>query len=221
MPDNVHGPALPEHDAPGYRVFEGCDGGFFIEHSGEPLAVDADTLREVREATGSLLLGGAGVFGSGIGACCDEEGVGNLCIVLSANAATFELEAALAWSAETFADEPRCFGLKFELEGNTQPRCEPDYPDCGPVPVCQDHPAEAVCCQAPPYDPGATRTPVATDPVTDQPCGHDGDCVIGGAGGRCENWQQPPLPEVGSCDPALAESFCGCVQGQCQWYEQG
>lgn len=149
---------------------------------------------EIRDATGSFLFGSFEVFASGIGACCPAQGFDNACIRLYANAATFDLEAALAWYAETFADDPHCFGLKFELEGNTEPRCEPDDPDCRPLAVCEWHLSDEACCQAPAFDPEASRTPVYPDAVTDQPCTHDGDCVIGGQGGRCENWQAPPLP---------------------------
>ena len=203
MPEQVRGAELPDEDIPGYRVYEGCDGGFFVEHSGEFVGADSETVVEIREGADSLLVGQMDIISTGVGACCEEQGFDNTCIVVTANVSTFDLDATMEWFAEEFADEDRCFGIKFELVGNEAPRCEEDDPECLPLPVCAGYEGsiDAECCQAPPFDPDADRIPIATDPVTDQACSHDGECVVGGRRRSVLELDVPALPVARGLQP--------------------
>ena len=105
-------------------------------------------------------------------------------------------------------------------------RCAPTDPDCGPEAFRHD------CLDHAGYDPNAPRIPLHErrhkDPSSR--CTHDGECFSTGCGYGCLSIYDPilsgPNPVVFTCEghpdleKALENAFCGCVRGECEWFEQ-
>lgn len=107
----------------------------------------------------------------------------------------------------------RRFDIALSVRGSQRPRCSRDDPSCLPLPYGAKDP--------PHYDPNASRI------YDDQPerilegeCAHDGDCHVAGCGGLCASWIWQTGAMTCEGKPHLHESFCGCVQGRCRWFEQ-
>lgn len=214
-PVDVHGPYLESHVDSDWVAFEGCDeDSVYIERPGtEPI----DTIDGFDKLGGFeiALLGVPGVASVGRGLCCSGSAA---CIVVSINRWSWSLPEMFDTIATTFGElGDVCFGLRVDLVGEEGPRCEPEDPECLPLPVCGDDPSFA-CCQAPAFDPDATRTPVGDDLSTGS-CTHDGECLIFHT--VCGDYMTPSGGGVDQCTDEISEAYCGCVDGACHWYEQG
>lgn len=107
----------------------------------------------------------------------------------------------------------RSVALSLTVLGILRPRCAADEL-CPPLPYKAD--------EAPAFDPNGTRY-VFPDPperLFEGECAHDGDCFVTGCGNHCSSWLW--RNDAGTCEgrPRLYESFCGCVDTRCRWFEQ-
>jgi hypothetical protein len=72
----------------------------------------------------------------------------------------------------------------------------------------------------------APRIPIAAAPKrAEDECAHDGECADSGCGFRCLSLQAS-AGELFACEgrpdleERLADAYCGCIHGHCQWFEQ-
>jgi hypothetical protein len=105
----------------------------------------------------------------------------------------------------------------------TAARCAATDPDCGPVSF------DNVCLDQAGYDPHARRIPEELPdywtPSHEYLCSHDGECIASGCGYACISltvagnvgFTCEGHPEL---EDALADHFCGCVDGLCRWFSQ-
>ena len=159
-----------------------------------------------------------GVFGSGQGVCCSEdvdhhEKLSELCISFDLLLCTTSLPDFIAKLQTIQASDTdlaaRSIRVAVRLGGLTEPRCQADDPECGPIPYQQGE-------TRPVPDP---RRPLGPLPADEKACAHDGECVANGCGNDCDHWSIAGLP--GTC-PLLSElqgAFCGCVQDRCAWFK--
>lgn len=217
IPAELHGLALESHPN-GWVAFEGCDGdSLILETAGAPPLLSADALEPVADQYLVPLFGLPGAQSTGLGLCCDFD-ESALCLRANINRWDLQLNESLAYVGELFAGlRGGCIGVRLELVGAEGPRCEVDDPQCLPVPVCDGVPKSA-CCDAPPFDPGAARLPVAPE-LSAGFCDGDGECLVHGV--SCQDYMSPQGPVLESCTEAISNAFCGCVSGSCTWYEQG
>lgn len=102
--------------------------------------------------------------------------------------------------------------LSVALAGSVGPRCDEGDPNCLPIPY-----ETGVS-----YDPSRARHagPLATHSAG--ACRHDGECQVMGCGNHCTSWEYGGAHEAGTCEGYAFDApvFCGCVQGQCAWFDQ-
>ena len=210
LPPELHGDPVQTHPS-GWTAFEGCAGDDFILHTfGESPLVSEAEVEGLFEQYEQSMLGFPGALGVGQGECC--EGADERCLSVLVEAWNFDFGEALAYANELFAGvDGGCLGVRVLLVGDLGPRCEESDPDCGPL----------YCNEPPPYDPGAPRFPVETE-ESEGICTHDGDCYISNQ--RCIDFNTPPSkkgPFGGNCAGIDDPLYCGCVEDECRWYEQG
>jgi hypothetical protein len=101
-------------------------------------------------------------------------------------------------------------------EDEPRPRCAAADPSCGPEPASR---LDGAC-----YRPSAERRRVPLDTPgkggQQNPCVHDGECLIAGCGNACVNYERRDLTTTCEDPGYLDEAFCGCVEGQCSFFEQ-
>ena len=216
LPVELHGPALEFHPG-GWVAFAGCDPeAVILQTEGAPPLLTSDVLSPVADTYGMSLFGMPGAQSTGVGRCCPDDDA--LCLVVDVNRWDLQITESLAYATELFASlEGACVGVRLNPVGAEGPRCEADDPSCVSEPVCADEPIEP-CCNAPAYDPGAARTPIAPE-LSAGSCSHDGDCLVNGV--RCADYMSPQLPAVSQCTDEISQAFCGCVANSCTWYDQG
>ena len=120
--------------------------------------------------------------------------------------ASFFRQRALAAGLEDVS-----FLVEIQRVGVLEPRCAAGDPECLPVPYGDGDPDDAPLWCEP-------RTPVGR-PIPGGACAHDGDCLIDGCGNTCVAWTE--AGRAGFCPglPWLDGAYCGCVRGQCHWFE--
>lgn len=105
-------------------------------------------------------------------------------------------------------------GIVLNLYGAAGPRCEAADSACLPR-AYQDSDAAA-------YEADSSREPTSNDGLARYGrgvCDQDGDCIVAGCGNHCVSWWNDI--EAGTCEGYDApETFCGCVENRCQWFEQ-
>jgi hypothetical protein len=105
----------------------------------------------------------------------------------------------------------------------TPARCAATDPNCGPMSF------RDICLDQAGYDAHARRIPQPLPdywtPAHEYLCSHDGECIASGCGYACISLTV--AGNVGfTCeghpdlDEALADHFCGCVDGLCRWFRQ-
>jgi hypothetical protein len=101
-------------------------------------------------------------------------------------------------------------------------RCEGGDPACGPEAFSHQ------CLDRAGYRAGRQRTPVFGRQRQQEPnCSHDGECIDSGCGYGCLSVRAREDPSIAALclrdpksDAALADAFCGCVEGSCRWFTQ-
>lgn len=212
-------------------VYGGCPSGT----PGKYLLVWGGTLGAMTVADVSAMKAGVsaelfqipGLQGHGTGLCCTGS-TNQACLSLTVATNTSTVwDVAHALDA-ILVNEPLCLGIVAEVPGPARPRCQPG-PECTAIPVCPPGQSDPLCCTVPPFDENAGRAPTlgpgapAWDlelPQAPGECAHDGDCVLNGCGNHCNAYSAPSFVATCPCYGALKSSFCGCVGGECRWYEQ-
>jgi hypothetical protein len=210
-------------------IFGGCKGtSYLLVWGGAAGSLNQTSLSAIKAKHSSALLGVNGVFGHGITSCCVPS-TNSVCMSIHVSANTITVWD-LAQELDTIlAQEPDCFGIVADVPGPASPRCQKG-PECLPIPICDSTKNfDPVCCTVPKYDPGAARAPTLSSsspiwglelPQAKGECSHDGECVLNGCGNHCVAYTAPTMIAICPCYPALKDSFCGCVGGECVWYEQ-
>ena len=109
-------------------------------------------------------------------------------------------------------DRSDCYRASL-AESETSTRKDPSVP-CEPEPY-PAHPLR--------YDRDGDRYPIHGPPRGKPECRTDCDCKRGGCAGGCFPWNRMPKGMyvcVLDVDVPEVDSFCGCVQGKCVWFEQ-
>ena len=209
-------------------IHEGCEeDGYIILHPGWRGIDTIAGISALRDRHPDLL-DVPGVIGHGSGLCCrDESDAACIGLMLASNTLTpAELTEALA---EVFTGEDlNCFGIRVDIIGYQEPRCE-EGPDCLPLAMCPEVTGPGCCPVAPEFDPAAPRIPAIDEgspmaglelPEEEAECTYDGECVRNGCGQYCNAYTAPGFISTCECYPALADTFCGCVEGRCRWFRQ-
>lgn len=101
-------------------------------------------------------------------------------------------------------------------------RCGPSDRNCLPMPY-NGHPELVVGPPESRYRPGAKRNLVpgyGALPGTNL-CSHDGECLVVEGWDRCIRWDTNQVLVGGYAIPdVMSAAYCGCVEGQCQWFTQ-
>jgi hypothetical protein len=214
-------------------VYGGCGAAgptsYLLVWGGDMSKVSQAMLSTIKASHSSALFAIPGVQGHGIGACCvGSTNEACLHLYVSSNTST-------VWDIATglnvaLAGESDCLGIVAEVPGKAAPRCDVNEPGCEPIPICNSTTSfDPTCCTVPKFDPGALRVPTLPQgsslyglelPQAAGECTHDGECVLNGCGNECVAYTAPSQISSCPCYPALKASFCGCVSGQCLWYEQ-
>lgn len=209
LPAELRGPWLAT--VAGLNLHAGVDDGvFMIERPGAAL-LEPDAVHALHGAIDWFpLFAIPGVITTGYGLClAPPAGSPHRCVRIGLSTHTTAVEALAVDLAALLDDaDEGCFGLRVELIGLTEPRCEADDPECLPLPLCDE-------CT---LDPEAPRIP-ALGPH-EGACEHDGECWLNGCSSHCDAWTVPGF--IGPCSADAGECrHCGCVDGLCQWFTQG
>ncbi|MCA9606621.1 MAG: hypothetical protein KC619_13545 [Myxococcales bacterium] len=138
-----------------------------------------------------------------------------MCLRLAGNLCELRVEEAVATLRAGLAAVPSLAGRRFEvmieLAGALGPRCEEDDRACGPVPY-----------EGGTYDPLGSRIGGAFPSHSRGACDYDGECVVMGCGNHCALWEFGGANEGATCEGYAFPQpvFCGCVEGECQWFRQ-
>jgi hypothetical protein len=211
-------------------IFAGCQGvvgSYLLVWGGAIGALTPSDLSAIKAAPSAALFAIPGVWAHGISLCCVPS-TNQACISVSVSANTITIWDLARHLDTILTGEPQCLGVVADVPGKLSPRCDASDPDCLPIPICggiQNPP----CCSAPLYSPVASRVPTLpkNDPLfslelpqAPGECAHDGECMLNGCGNSCNAYTAPKVPGICPCYPVLTSSFCGCVNGECVWYEQ-
>jgi hypothetical protein len=208
-------------------VYSGCGGDYLLVWGGNVGRLSATDVAAIKQAHDRALMAIPGVWGNGVGLCCAASTNGAcLSVWVSANTITvWDLAKELN---VVFANETECFGVVAQVPSQPGPRCQ-GGDQCHSIPICGGIVGNPLCCNAPPYDGGAVREPTLEKtsphywlelPQSPNECHYDGECVLNGCGNHCNAYTAAQIAATCSCYPELAKSFCGCVGGECVWYEQ-
>jgi hypothetical protein len=191
-------------------------------------ALSLDELRAVKD---HLLPPTSGPSSTAIGICGCETGaksaaesggeVAPLCLSIFLRAGDLDPPALAALVAERLRSlslDDAAVGVRVDLHAKPGPRCSPDDPACGPIPVSRDKcPADVG------YRPGASRTPVFRQPDGGGECAHDGECDSGTCE-SCFSTREIDRSISGDCfysSGMKANALCGCVSGRCTFFVPG
>jgi hypothetical protein len=173
-------PALPSDAATGRAVeqsgfrYQTCQGRpryRLIRPGTRALAAD-----EIREVGRNLLPPTPGPARIGIGSCaCDvprtAEQSSALCVSISLRAGDLDpaaLAALISHRVEALSLGAAAVMVRVDLHAKPGPRCLPEDPGCGPIPVAQE------CLADIGYVPGRPRVPVFEN-LNGGECAHDGE----------------------------------------------
>lgn len=136
------------------------------------------------------------------------------CLVLAGNLCELRVEDALRALRDAIAAS-RLAGMRLEvaveLGGSLGPRCQPGDRDCQPI-----------AYQGGTYDRLGSRIPGAFASHSAGACDHDGECMVMGCGNHCLLWEYGGANEGATCEGYSFPRpiFCGCAEGECQWFTQ-
>ena len=106
-------------------------------------------------------------------------------------------------------------------------RCAATDPQCGPETLaheCLDETGYAPDARRVPFRPVSSNLDPSAPP--NEPCSHDGECVSGSCGYGCSSLRTTSAYQEVEClahlavEAQLADAYCGCVEGNCQWFKQ-
>ena len=222
-------PTLPSNAATARAVeqsgfrYEPCPGQprYRLVRPG-PRALTADELGEVRR---KLLTPTPGLRGVGIGSCaCDvpktpaEKSAS--CVSISVGAGDLDppaLAQLISGRVEALSLGAVAVAVRVDVHAKPEPRCLPEDPGCGPIPVAQQ------CIADIQYVPGRPRVPVF-EKLNGGDCAHDGECDSALCGDSCYSTRGLDSDFViGSCftfSGMKPNALCGCVAGQCTFFTQ-
>lgn len=138
-----------------------------------------------------------------------------LCLRFAGNLCELHVDEAVAAVRAGIAAVPELAGARLELsvqlEGRLGPRCGEDDPTCLPV-----------AYEGGTYDRDGSRIGGAFASHSAGPCDYDGECVVMGCGNHCALWEYGGANEAATCEGYSFSRpiFCGCVEGECQWFSQ-
>jgi hypothetical protein len=143
-----------------------------------------------------------------------------VCVSISLRAGDLEppaLAALISRRLESLSLGAATLTVRVDLHAKPGPRCLPDHPGCGPIPVGQRCPADIG------YAPGRARKPVF-ERIDGGDCAHDGECDSGICGDSCYSTRElDRYIDAGSCFAITGmkpNALCGCVAGQCTFFTQ-
>jgi len=183
--------------------------------------LDTETLRAVQDGLRKELLARKIWYSSGTGpryrGCatsrCFDVGIGPCDLKLD------ELATLVDRELEKRGVPDAAMEVVVEINGEVEPRCEPDDPKCGPIDEARSY--QSVVATGPcsserkPLDERKPRPLGQTHP---DHCAYDGECTL--LCEACVRWTQV-RGQVG-CMDFLEErprgSYCGCVAGACGWF---
>ena len=120
----------------------------------------------------------------------------------------------MARRLQSLALDDATVGVRVDLHRKPGPRCTPDDPSCGPIPVARDKcPADVG------YRPDTSRT-VIFEQLHGGACAHDGDCDSGTCE-SCFSTRESDRYIVGDCffmTGMKPNALCGCVAGRCTFF---
>jgi hypothetical protein len=160
----------------------------------------------------------------GIGSCecaTTEKAPGHvrpLCVSISLRAADLDppaLAGLVSRRIEELALADATVGIRVDLHAKPGPRCLPDDPPCGPIPVGQRCPSDVG------YVAGRTRQTIF-EQIDGGPCSHDGECDSGTCD-SCFSTRESDRFIAGDCfaiNGMKPNALCGCVAGQCRFFVQ-
>lgn len=226
-------PPAPPSDAPtvhgveqaGFR-YEPCTrGGRYRLIRAGKRALSMDDLMAIK--TG-LLPPTPGPAWTSISDCaCDGApeaggGTSRLCIAIRLRADDLDPPAIaklVAGRLQSLSMDDAALGVRIDLHWKPGPRCTPDNPACGPIPVARDKcPADVG------YRADSTRVLVFQDqdPGGDQ-CRHDGECDSSFCE-SCFSTRELDRTISGDCfyrSGMKPHALCGCVAGRCTFFVPG
>lgn len=177
-----------------------------------------DELAHFVEESRSYPFALAGVRGTSRG-CCENDDA--RCLRIKVDRCTgprldVVAEHAMRW-AKGLDMQAKKLRIVLDVGGSAGPRCEVTDAGCGPIPYDDE--------LTPAYDPMRGRFPYPESfdygyrDRDDQPCTHDGDCLV--MNYLCRSWVQPTEIMVLALHvSSLEDKFCGCVLEHCSWFAQ-
>lgn len=184
-----------------------------LERQGGPEATEPELL-SLTERLAALLPKDA-VLSRGSMSCCTDST--KSCAHLTIQLCSISLEGAADLVRKALSEpefQNRTVRVAFGWEGRSEPFCK--GPDCGPAPY--GDPSSRSTTEALLR---AERMPLKEKPARNVggACQEDGDCGVVGAPNACGSYATPHSEVGPSIDyPSLRGSYCGCVQGTCQWF---
>jgi hypothetical protein len=207
-----------------------CSGPFEVEWARHgSVDIDSSVLRELQRELWAAALKEAKNGTIGVASCCkDPERIEQGQRLLPCLFVSYDL-CALAMSDVVGLVESSLrsrgitdarLGLSFMLSGAAGPRCTPEDPTCGPVPLGAGKsasPGDRCSNHRHPVDPPSSP---AFRRFSRGSCAHDGECTIGGCGNRCTAWTEGNF--ISTCEGYRkiqeVPAYCGCVDGACTWF---
>jgi hypothetical protein len=161
-----------------------------------------------------------GSSGTGIGvcACGATPDPPPPCLSFSLRAGAMDppaLAALLSSRVEALSLGTAALSVRVDLHAKPSPRCLPEDPGCGPIPVGHQ------CLADVRYLPGRPRTPVF-ERLNGGDCAHDGECDSGECD-SCFSTRESDRYISGDCffpSGMKPNALCGCVAGQCTFFVQ-